>query len=334
MSWWAIGPHLKPVKTESQYLSWPRTGVYVKNSPSWIATVQETTDFLNKTLKPDELFLIIKEANLYEFLEKKRQRDMAAYLKTKNISSLNDITGEHENRCNELLTDFSRRYKDFMMLFTQKSTNPEVIKIEQDLKEMGIRDVNLSDDLEQAKLIKEAMQDLINGKIQLPHSIVVTPMLPKHTLGCANNYIENGAKNRYIFLATSEETKTVNNIKTLLDRVKDTFFFSGYSTEYQQKYLEEMNEYFAHNISTNNPKHFIYHEIRHTLENNTIRGFRTLNEVGKKIAEGVSICAKDSISEFKSEAFAKLMNGEKLTDEQMQIYMVFDGGIVPHFIKD
>jgi hypothetical protein len=56
-----------------------------------------------------------------------------------------------------------------------------------------------------------------------------------------------------------------------------------------------------------------------------------LSESGKRIAEGVSEYAKESISEFKSEAFAKLMNGEKLTDEQMKLYMAFDGGIVPQF---
>lgn len=49
------------------------------------------------------------------------------------------------------------------------------------------------------------------------------------------------------------------------------------------------------------------------------------------IAEGLSDYAQNSISEFKSEAFAKLMNGEKLTDEQMKLYMKFDGGILPQF---
>jgi hypothetical protein len=46
-------------KTQSQYLSLPRGEIYITNSPSWITTVEQTTDFLNKTLKSNELFIII-----------------------------------------------------------------------------------------------------------------------------------------------------------------------------------------------------------------------------------------------------------------------------------
>ena len=60
------------VKTESHYLSLPRAGVYISNSPSWIATVEQTTEFLNKTLKPNELFFALPYDCLYYYLTDKK----------------------------------------------------------------------------------------------------------------------------------------------------------------------------------------------------------------------------------------------------------------------
>ena len=59
-------------KPESQFLSLPRGNVYVSNSPSWISTVVQTTQFLNKTLKKDELFFALPYDCLYYYLTGKR----------------------------------------------------------------------------------------------------------------------------------------------------------------------------------------------------------------------------------------------------------------------
>jgi len=59
-------------KIDSQYLSLPRGGIYITNSPSWISTVLQTTDFLNHTLKPDELFFALPYDCLYYYLTGKR----------------------------------------------------------------------------------------------------------------------------------------------------------------------------------------------------------------------------------------------------------------------
>ncbi|MBF0504193.1 MAG: hypothetical protein HQL14_03725 [Candidatus Omnitrophica bacterium] len=71
-SWWSVLPHLNTLKTEGQYLNLPRGDIYLTNSPAWIATVRETTDFLNKTLKPDELFFALPYDCLYYFLTDKK----------------------------------------------------------------------------------------------------------------------------------------------------------------------------------------------------------------------------------------------------------------------
>lgn len=72
LSWWAVLPRIKAVKVESQYLSLPRGDVYITNASPWTITVKETTDFLNKTLKPSELFFALPYDCLYYFLTDKK----------------------------------------------------------------------------------------------------------------------------------------------------------------------------------------------------------------------------------------------------------------------
>jgi len=66
--WLSVLINSKTLKTENQYLSTPRGGIYITNSPSWIATVEQTTEFLNKTLKPHELFFALPYDCLYYYL--------------------------------------------------------------------------------------------------------------------------------------------------------------------------------------------------------------------------------------------------------------------------
>lgn len=56
------------LKTPSHYLPWPRAKVYTFNDPEWINTVQETTGYLQKNLRPDELFFALPHDALYYFL--------------------------------------------------------------------------------------------------------------------------------------------------------------------------------------------------------------------------------------------------------------------------
>jgi len=67
-----IGHQVIASKTENQFFSLPRGGIYLTNSPSWITTVEQTTEFLNKTLKPDELFFALPYDCLYYYLTAKK----------------------------------------------------------------------------------------------------------------------------------------------------------------------------------------------------------------------------------------------------------------------
>jgi hypothetical protein len=70
---WFLGlEQVSAAKTDAQYLSLPKAGVYVANAPAWISTVSQTTEFLNKTLKPDELFFALPYDCLYYYLTGKK----------------------------------------------------------------------------------------------------------------------------------------------------------------------------------------------------------------------------------------------------------------------
>jgi hypothetical protein len=70
--WFSTERYLISAKTENQFLALPRGGIYITNSPSWIATVGQTTEFLNKTLKSDELFFALPYDCLYYYLTGKK----------------------------------------------------------------------------------------------------------------------------------------------------------------------------------------------------------------------------------------------------------------------
>ena len=72
LSWFLNFQQITAQKIESQYFSTPRGDIYIKNTPSWIATVKETTDFLNKTLKPNEFFFALPYDCLYYYLTNKK----------------------------------------------------------------------------------------------------------------------------------------------------------------------------------------------------------------------------------------------------------------------
>ncbi len=70
--WWSHLRVVESYKTGGQFLSLPRARLYMANQPSWITTVEQTTDFLNKTLAPGELFFALPYDCLYYYLTGKR----------------------------------------------------------------------------------------------------------------------------------------------------------------------------------------------------------------------------------------------------------------------
>jgi hypothetical protein len=72
LCWFSIQHSVNAEKTKTQYFSLPRGRIYLANSPAWIATVEQTTAFLNKTLKNQELFFALPYDCLYYYLTDKK----------------------------------------------------------------------------------------------------------------------------------------------------------------------------------------------------------------------------------------------------------------------
>ncbi len=64
--------HINSYKTPSAQLDAGKGQVYLTNSPQWIQTVETTAAYLNKTLKPDELFFALPYDCLYYYLTDRR----------------------------------------------------------------------------------------------------------------------------------------------------------------------------------------------------------------------------------------------------------------------
>jgi hypothetical protein len=71
-SWFSMLRPVNAAETKDHYLSIPHGGIYITNSTDWISTVEETTGFLKKTLKPNELFFALPYDCLYYYLTDKK----------------------------------------------------------------------------------------------------------------------------------------------------------------------------------------------------------------------------------------------------------------------
>ena len=59
---------IETIKVPAQYLTLNEGGIFTTNSPQWIQTVTETTQYLQENLKPDERFFALPYDPLYYFL--------------------------------------------------------------------------------------------------------------------------------------------------------------------------------------------------------------------------------------------------------------------------
>lgn len=279
---------------------------------------------------PDELFEILKQNSF--LISNAKNKELVESLF--NISSA-QITPQLEQEHKMLLTNIAKRFRKYISLLTPKSTNSKVIKIEQQVRELGVKDVNFSDDLEQAKLIKEAITDLVKKKCPLPHSIIITPALENNDSGLTTNAINEIKRQGYIYLQTTQEVKTKAKLNAIYEDMakKTNTYKNTNSDELKKQFLDEINNIKQHHQSTNNKKHKIYHEVAHTFEPTSLESeLRKLSDEEMKIAEDISLVAgkKQNGKEAMPEIFAMLLDGQEVSDKKMALFLKL-GGIVPQF---
>lgn len=294
---------------------------FIKNK---VASLIENADLRQEILnckKPEELMHILKN-NMDEIPGSKKYTKFIQNLKSSKITTATELKGS-------LIANYEGgKINKILDLLASKSINPEVLKIENAVKELGIKDVNFSNDLEQANLIKEAVEDLIKKNIPLPDAIKISAFMP-NKCGGLTIHDRNGA---CIWLRTALEDNFSKEKQEIFDSLaKNTDEFKKATEDLQQKLLDEINKKKAHFNSTKNPKHAVYHEAAHSFESTSLKSKLTeLTTDEMETAGEISIYAKSIINgrEAMPEMFAKLMDGQKLTDKQMALYLKL-GGIIP-----
>lgn len=241
------------------------------------------------------------------------------------------IAAEDEVNFVKLNNDICNNYKEFVNIFTSKSTNPNVIKIEKELEKLGIRRVNFSDDLDMAKLVQEGVKSLIKRKIELPSSITVTAILPPRVGGENICELFDGKRHNHIYLNPFKVYSFKKSAESLKNIAEQTKSFQNTSNFYQEKMLNQI-DYIVHNQhSSRNPNHSFYHEIGHSFQSKSLANCNNVDAEDLKLAKQISMyAATPNGREIVPEMFAKLMDGQTLTDKQMVLYLKL-GGIVPHF---
>jgi len=203
-------------------------------------------------------------------------------------------------------TQLSERFEEVIL---DPSTNEEVIKIEQELSNMGVK-VTFADNLEAAKGVLETLKSLKEKGIELPKEIIL--MNPKND--SLNGLTVGAYEWNY-------------NIPVIFIK-EDLFSKDNYADE---SMAESELEYFENST----PEGLLTHEVGHyhhyfQRPDDTLAGiyFGSMpGETTAKVIQEVSAYALgDPIGgEFVAEVFTGLLDGDEYSDEIMEIYENLNG---------
>ena len=234
------------------------------------------------------------------------------------------IKPEKATGISEKITNYKEKVlKFFSDLIYIPTSNPDILKIEQNLKQIGIK-AKFSDKSSPdfAKLTEETLKDLRKQGYELPERVCVSPLIGMCSKACVVMGPNKPATT--IFFNTSFSEKTAKNNEN---------YITG-------KFLDGA-------FSTENPKHIIRHEIGHFLHskkgliNLYLQFFSNLAHIPKSepvLTENNKNLLKKSVSEYATsdnmlgteavaEIFAGLTDGKKYSREIMDLYIKLNGPI-------
>ena len=219
-------------------------------------------------------------------------------LNSKNIVTNVNVSGKVNNRIEkEILTAVSK--------------NPEVIQLEEKMRQMGYK-ANFADNLETAKIIVRAYENLFEKGISMPNEVMLMVPNKKGILG-------------YRPFSTKEtrfQTPIIFSKDLAIEKKVNKCFLPGI------KYN-----------ATDTPESIVYHEIGHFLHEDTKISpeeaykiwkkvvddgleFQLAQEVGYYAMTGDKFCMGN---EFIAEVFAGLMDGKQYSEKVMNIYNALGG---------
>lgn len=284
---------------------------------------------------PENLFNNVKDY-LFERLDIKQTKDFEAFINQRNKKNI--PLDQIDVDLRTIIENSVREFKEASDIFTPKSTNPEVIAIEQEIKALGVEDINCSDDLSRAKDIKIAVEQLKKAGIPIPTSITVTGIIHRHIGGFCTNQasVLNGRSSIYLKHSAEDAMEPIIIKKVLPLAFKTQAFLNG-PKEFQKKYRLTVKAAMLMGHATKNPRHVIYHEVGHSIQPFSISlGEKEMTAVDKSIAHRTSLNAERGYEEIVPEFLTILMDGFErgkkpksvLTKEQIKLYLSL-GGILP-----
>jgi len=208
----------------------------------------------------------------------------------------------------------------YIKMLTPRTTDPAVLKLEQELKTMGISEVNFSNDYDYAQIAKATIEKIRKmPNVTLPNSITVTPALPNTHKGKNIRGLDTDDSS-HIFLSPFSNFMRMRNSQIQMKLlVQQSPTFKNASPTLQRRLIETLKRPTA---STNSDGHILAHEIGHN--------FGSLNLMNKSEIETAKQISKTSTQktfklnlgcEVGPELFAKIVAGEKLTEQETALFI-------------
>lgn len=117
MSWGFYGKAstVREAKSADHFLAHPKAEVYLNNSDHWIQTVLETTSFLTRNLKEDELFFALPYEPLYYYLTDRESP-------TRQLIFFDHINIPEEQE-EKIIAELSEKNVDYILISSRQSSS-------------------------------------------------------------------------------------------------------------------------------------------------------------------------------------------------------------------
>ena len=230
----------------------------------------------------------------------------------------------------KIITSFYR----FLTPITQK---PAILKIETAIKKMGVKEVRLGNNIEDAQNIYKAVKIAFNNHDILPTHIFV-PIFPENIHSSSKAFFEAYTKNNKIIVyAPEKRTKLLQNInQERLNKLEKSKDFSNLSPTMQDIARVLL---FNKKFSTNVPCGVMLHEIGHANQKIYLPQMSLLDLTEKDaltIQKLTNYCYHDDVlSEAFAELYAKLRahGVEALTKDELNLWKRMNSGYFTSYEK-
>ena len=232
---------------------------------------------------------------------------------------------------------FGKIIASFYRFLTPTTQKTAILNIENAIKKMGVKEVRLGNNVEDAQNIYKAVKIAFNNYDTLPSHIFV-PIFPENILSSSGAYFEKFARNNKIIVyAPQKRTKLINMInQDRLNKLKNSNAFSRLSPAMQDIAGVLL---FNKKFSVDVPHGLMLHEIGHVNQKVYLPEM-SLIDLSKKDALTIqnltNYCYHDDVlTEAFAELYAKLRayGVDSLTKDELNLWKRMNSGYFTSYEK-